>query len=571
MLGLLKAALLLAPALALASPIAVETASTDTTSRALITLAIGEKSNSSELQQTTLDLRILESTTPCGYGNITVNGESLPQDDIGLGSGSITTEDGNVLVADWKFTCVHLEQDSQVQLLSFNVLSVDGRKVEDLAFSVQFRQTAPVSISYIDGPPAKLRWSSGPDSPDNHHASLEDELAELKMLKEQLLMLERSIALKVAHISKIFNFDRPEELLQDADCDSLKCLFKKYYHEVKGMASRLYYGGREERNSLAGQSGRSRWPIPHHGERHGDQQHPWLPSHHDNQPTSPRPQLSPPSPNHQGQHPLTDMNDLGKDFDSLPSLQNPGRVSSMDKTKHLKYVANESTNDGFHRALRIILPALVLSVLIMSVLISILSVRYLRQRRQDRWEQRRRRVRESRDACNALVVTKSLDLIEWLRDGLRRQSVADEEKQSATRCSHESTDSEDEEKYAVMRRSHESMDSEEEEDALSTTMEEEIAQFRAAAGAVSNLISAEEGRGRRSQHPLTRPRRDSTPSSITSACPTYRSVDDTLPPYDENSSPEYVVDGFRYTPGSSISAGATTTRASLDENLGRKD
>jgi hypothetical protein len=208
----------------------------------------------------------------------------------------------------------------------------------------------------------------------------------------------------------------------------------------------------------------------------------------------------------------------------------------------------------------------------MSVLITLLSVRYLRRRRQQRWEQRRRRVRESRDACNALVVTKSLDLIKWLRDGLRRHSVEDEEKQAVPGRLHESTDSENEEKHAVISRPCELTDSEEEGDALSTTMEEEIAQFRAAAGVVSNLISAREARGRRSQPPsLTRPRRDSTPSSITSACPTYRSVDDTLPPYDENCSPEYVVDGFRFTSRSSTPANATTAPASLDENLGSKD
>ncbi len=146
-------------------------------------------------------------------------------------------------------------------------------------------------------------------------------------------------------------------------------------------------------------------------------------------------------------------------------------------------------------------------------------VRLLRQRRQARWEKRRRQLRKSRDACNTLVSTKYMDLIQWLRDGLRRESI------------------EDQEKDAIMRRINESESDEESSDTLSISMEEEIAQFRAAAGFVGNLV-AEEGRGRdRLYNHLTstRPRRASTPSSIMSSCPTYRSVDESLPAYDDPS------------------------------------
>ena len=118
-----------------------------------------------------------------------------------------------------------------------------------------------------------------------------------------------------------------------------------------------------------------------------------------------------------------------------------------------------------------------------------------------------------------------------------------------------------------------------ESDALSTTMEQELAQFRAVAGVVGDLVAAEESRrrtaamaaGTRPPEPLTvhpyhfgmyhpRARRYSRssghghtapPSPTTSSCPSYTSTDETLPPYDEVSRTTTVdtcPDGFRYAP-----------------------
>jgi hypothetical protein len=222
---------------------------------------------------------------------------------------------------------VHLEQYSQAQLLSFNILSVDGRKVEDLAFSVQFRQTAPVSISYIDGPKTKLRWVSGPDSPDNRHANLEDELAELEMLKEQLRTLEHSIALKVVHISETFSIDQPEELLQDADCDGLRCLIRKYYRSLKGTASKMYHGGQKE-----------------------NERHHWLPSHHDNQLASTLPRFR------GGQHPLTDSTDSGRNSDNLPSPHQSEYTNSLSTSNHILSIPNEGADSEFVRPVYVMKP-----------------------------------------------------------------------------------------------------------------------------------------------------------------------------------------------------------------------
>ncbi|KAI0446777.1 hypothetical protein F4803DRAFT_546924 [Xylaria telfairii] len=541
MLGLLKAAVLLAPALELvwaATPEAQATSNReDITSSSLIVLA-WEDPNNSALQQTTLDFRVFESATPCGDANVTLNGEPLSQDDdSGFGSGTIPTESGSVLAADWKFTCVHLEQDSEVQLLSVRIVSVDGQEVEDVAFSVEFQQIAPVFISYIERTPTKSKSPPVLESSDDQRPSLDDELAELEMLKEQLFALEHSIALKITHISDLFNLDQPEKLLEVADCGGLRCFLSTMYGRMKAMANKLYHSGQGEGSQA------TRPEIPKWSSRYGSQR------------------------------PLIDI-DRVKKLGAVSSLQGSGSVSTLDAVEDPTSIADNDASrlskpqqpfvDEPRRVLHILVLVIVGLAIVINLIVMVLifqCVRLLRQRRKARWEKRRAQLRRSREDCNALVATKYLDLLQWLRDGLRREGV------------------EDQEKDAMMRQLHES----DQDDTMSTTMEEEIAQFRAAASAVGNLVSAGEGRGRSRlcEHlSLTRPRRASTPSSIMSSCPTYRSVDESLPAYDEHRSPEYVVDGFQYTPGSSTCGsssprgstfGGSTTRSSLDENAERKE
>ncbi|GAP85979.1 hypothetical protein SAMD00023353_0300870 [Rosellinia necatrix] len=546
MLGLLRAALLLVPTLELALAAAPERApaAENITPNSLITLELGGNLDGGPLQPTTLDLRVFESITPCGYGNVTINGEQLAQDGLGIGSGSIPTDSGTVLVADWKFTCVHVERDTQAQLLSVHVISVDGENVDDMAFSIQFRQTQPVSISYIDGVAVKPKPLSAPDSSDKTHPNLEDELAELELLKEQLVELERSIALKITFISDSFNLDRPEELLQAIDCKGLKCFFSTIYYRVKTVAGKLYHGNEETQESLEDHPGTPYWPSSYRGQRPlagtgGVESLNSVPSPHE--------------PVHVGgQNEAADLISMG--------AGQPLQANRLNEPRVLHMVA-----------LVVAILAIVINLAIMILIFQ--CVRLLRQRRRARWEKRRSQLRASRAACNTLVASKYMDLIQWLRDGLRRENV------------------EDQEKDAIMRQIRGSDSDDESSDTLSITMEEEIAQFRAAANAVGNLVVAEEGRGRgqnqerererlSGRFSLTRPRRSSTPSSIMSSCPTYRSVDESLPPYDENCSPEYVADGFQHSASSSITGSSSsrssifecpTIRSSLDENVEQKD
>lgn len=198
-------------------------------------------------------MRIFESNTPCGQGNVTLNGEPLVQDGLGLGSGPLATDSGSILGASWKFTCVHLEGGSQVQLLSVHVHSLDNQNVDGVTFSVQFQQTAPVSIQYIDGATVRTELSPTSGSPGISAPSLEDELAELEILKGQLLALEHSIAMKVAHISNTFHLEQTEKLL--ADCDNVKCFFSTIYDRMTAMASKVYHGSHGKPGAQASRPG----------------------------------------------------------------------------------------------------------------------------------------------------------------------------------------------------------------------------------------------------------------------------------------------------------------------------
>jgi len=139
--------------------------------------------------------------------------------------------------------------------------------VKDVAFSVQFQQVAPVFIKSIDGAMMRIIRPSKLKSPDSHQPSLEDELAELRTLEEQLVTLERSIASKISHISEKFGIDQPEKLLHVADCQGIKCLFKAMYMRIKDMASNLYHGDKPSASSTAPSTDGWRSYTSHEGQR----------------------------------------------------------------------------------------------------------------------------------------------------------------------------------------------------------------------------------------------------------------------------------------------------------------
>ncbi|KAI1415874.1 hypothetical protein F5Y13DRAFT_155544 [Hypoxylon sp. FL1857] len=638
MRGRLKAQLLLAPLLAAALPTRRE----DLNPHALINLNINTGEDEVALQETTIRLDILESTSPCGYGNVTLNGQTLAQDEDGAGSGLITTESGNNIIANWEFACVHLEDEFQGQMMTFEVTSIDNKEVDDVGFTIQFQQMAPVSISLINATGSIVDGSVSREGVDNNmnedtSANLDQELAELKSMMRQLAALEYAISFKVHHISATYDFElkHPGKFHSLSECDSLKCVVKTMYHRAKHVASKLYDYGFGDEDHFGGKPSRHHWPFPHKG-GHGHGPH-WFPPHHGNHshgnhsrphphpphhpphgpPHFPHPPpfchcAPPPPPPRHGEHPPhghppppppptsrpfpddeppQEDNEMGppEDFDpnrperplhiedDFPSPPPPmpnheerpphpghgphGGMPPHPPHPHHPPPFGPRGRHGFFHTMPIIHIAAV--VVLLSLLISALCARCCAKSRKHRRSSCGGRHQTRADRCEhrdgfwaarrATLSSRYSEIARWLKESIRRQELEDEEKE------------------AIMRQLHGSES--EEEDNLSTTMEQEIAQFRAVASVVGDMVEAEEGRSRglvRGMQQQSTP----VPPSPTSAFPDYASTDEELPAYDEGmNDPRFVADGFRYTPGSSCytPADTSTTGSSLDEHLGRKD
>ncbi|KAI1469663.1 uncharacterized protein F4812DRAFT_297943 [Daldinia caldariorum] len=282
MLGHLKARWLLAPLLAATLSTGQEVKGP----HALINLDINSTSDEINHHDTILRLDILESKSPCGYGNVTLNGQLLAQDGNGAGSGPVISDNGITIFANWSFSCVHLDDEFQGQLMTFDAISVDEEEVHDVRFSVQFQQMAPPSISFINGTvsitEAHIPTPVTEEKLTKETSTLDDELADLKSMMRQLVALEEAIASKVQYISDTYDVNSHEELHSVWRCDSLKCVVKTMYRRAKHMASRLYGHGIEGNGHFGGRPHSPGWRF-HHGHRpdwfphdgaHGNHSHP---------------------------------------------------------------------------------------------------------------------------------------------------------------------------------------------------------------------------------------------------------------------------------------------------------
>ncbi|ORY65019.1 uncharacterized protein BCR38DRAFT_189494 [Pseudomassariella vexata] len=684
MRGLLKAALWLTPALARAFQ--------DNPPSAFIRLDLATKEDDSP-RETSLRLSVLESAESCGYGNVTLNGHSLIQDDAGIGSGSITTDQGNIIVASWTFSCVDSETNHQEQALSLKVDFIDSKQVEGLGFTVQFQQTSPTWVTYIEGAESvikapKLVFPSKDFKNKDVNNDLENEIAELEYMKMQLVELEQAIFMKEQFLAEAFGFH--DKISKVTDCDNLKCIFLSVYDSVKGAASKVYgegfdFGDRHHRHHGPyrgfgkGKHGKKPHgfsqdhnnrmhgnetsphpphhgkappfchcpPPPHHGFEHGgppfdhhhgppDERFPFHHPHHGppgeeppfghphhgppgEEPPFDHPHHGPPGeespfghphhgppgeeppfghPHHDppGEEPPFDHQGPPggePDFNHPPPADYearpegpygnippppPPRESEREHPLHLTQAGDHPPPppppggehpppppppDGRHGpphhvhghphgppppfdlhqfAASVSVFRVLATVIVLGFLLSILHTRCITSRRncarrQERYEQR------------IVQKTRLMKLLKSLKNLLAGRNA------------------EDEEKDAIMRQ----IGQESDEDSLPTTMEEEIAQFRSAAGVVGDMVAAEEGRARemlqcQRQHAMPR----AIPSSPISPFLDYMSVDEALPAYDDTTEDSsYVADGMRggsrYTPSDSSVAG------SLDDVLGRKD
>lgn len=240
MRGLLKAGVILAPALAGAVALKEE----DSIPSAFITLQLPESDDAPpSSQDIVFRFDIQESSDACGHGNISINGQKLPEG----GSGSFAVDDDRIMDATWNLTCVAWNDVPQEQLLSLNVDSINGQDVEDVGFTLRFQQVAPVWISDVEGAASMTRVHSinqqaKPDCDDDEELDVEAEMAELDTLKWQVAELEQQIFAKEHRLAHALGWPQHPRPPMIEECDSLKCVFGALFHKVKGAAFSIYGG-----------------------------------------------------------------------------------------------------------------------------------------------------------------------------------------------------------------------------------------------------------------------------------------------------------------------------------------
>ena len=247
----------------------------------------------------TFRVDVLESQEACGHANVTVNGQTLPQE----GHGHLPYDPWTSLVATWTSACVEWDNTPREQLLNLVIDSVNGSIVQDLRLRVLFQQIAPVQVSEATGRAAAAveqeyaphETIDGEEPPASE--GLDTELAELERLREHATEVERLIAWKEQRIREAYGWDDE----QPQTCDSWRCLVQSLLEKVTGAAV----------NVFGGLSGHHHHKGDHHGSRHcghGSGNHTFPHPHHPpHRHESPPPQQPPRQPDEKPSVPDSDL------------------------------------------------------------------------------------------------------------------------------------------------------------------------------------------------------------------------------------------------------------------------
>ncbi|CAK7223758.1 hypothetical protein SEUCBS140593_005343 [Sporothrix eucalyptigena] len=319
--GLLKAGLLLAPALA--GGVGATVSPQDNKPSAFISLDVpdGLKEGTPFLS---FRLDVKESTNACGTPNITFNGEPLPDNgqlslplvpDLDFNEPDHKTSKVNDIyqpsaVLNWETDCVswggqEREQLMRLRIVSVNGVDVDEKESTDNAATIRFRQTAPARVLLVDGaasvfefndnyfvapppPPAptttsKAKAPKATSEIDNDFDNDEDDFddadeidPDLVAWENSLIMLHRSAALlhHDIHLREHYILQRfgPDASpiahgppgfgpKHDGPCSGITSFVSSVFHKVAGTAKSIY--GDLVANAFGYDSPR------HHGPPHG--------------------------------------------------------------------------------------------------------------------------------------------------------------------------------------------------------------------------------------------------------------------------------------------------------------
>lgn len=208
--------------------------------------------------------------------------------------------------ASWSLECHNNLPAPFISLMTFKIQAVEGKSVDDAAFSIMFNQgddDVSLSMPMFGGSGAALVISNqtfsddevavdevaAPVNTDNEY-DIEQELIHIEWLKAQVEELvyqiyEKEEALAI-YVSE--NFDPEIE-----ECDTLRCVMKIVYHKVRVTAHKVVHkirskiAGHRHRHHEADDLKRPRppfrkphWKRPHwrrppfhHRPKHGDHSH----------------------------------------------------------------------------------------------------------------------------------------------------------------------------------------------------------------------------------------------------------------------------------------------------------
>jgi hypothetical protein len=194
-------------------------------------------------------LEIFPSEETCGYANVSIDGQVLSQElhgdpvDVSTGSGSLTSQ-GTLVDASWSIHCISANGLAQMQFLKFVINSLDGKPMRDVGFSVLFSQTGSTEILRINtdlsipdvfaADPTPESVSDDGECPETR---LVDDLAELDWMISQLKEFEYLIAEKQQYIAERTSLHFEEDI---SECDSLKCVVRAVHHKARRAVGSIY-------------------------------------------------------------------------------------------------------------------------------------------------------------------------------------------------------------------------------------------------------------------------------------------------------------------------------------------
>ncbi|CAK7272252.1 hypothetical protein SEPCBS57363_005038 [Sporothrix epigloea] len=519
--GLFKAGLMLAPALA--SGIGATTSLQGNNPSAFITVDVPDVGLETDKHFLTLRVDVYESLDACGTAKLTINGEALP------GSGRLSLP----LVADddiktdskinrvstptadfaWDSDCLSLGDQDREQLLRLRIVSVNGIDVtgtdtRDNSVAVHFRQTAPAHVLSVEGAASFFQFK------DDHSASTAKAIdhkaadavntdyaddADLVAWKENLDSLHRSMALlqhdtrlRERYIAERFGPDALSVVDHSSDhsnriigapCSKFTAFLGSVFHTITGTAQSLYD---ELVLDAFGDDSKHRHnpsppPLPNNdlARQHSSPKHP-------HNPVPPRQR-----PHHVGQHTAADkapirMTDAAtasdKPLDRAFKFRGRNmRSYSPDGPSPAETLLSERHNDESPRQWPPLLKTVFFFALIAIVLGFLL---HGGKRMKERRESRRERHRRFRVSVNSFLHTVS----RFFAGGDDHEKLLAAEAGAASLSERSSLRGGATEGHIMTNASALR------EQPPASSLEDEIAQFRAAADMVDQMIVAEEGR-----------------------------------------------------------------------------